>query len=115
MGKLENIIKKLLEFRDERDWLQFHDPKNLAEAITIESSELLELFLWSTIESSYDLDDTKIQSIKNEVADIFIFMAYLCNHYKIDLLEAVEKKIEQNSLKYPINRAKGLSSKYNKL
>ena len=112
---LDVIVKKIIEFRDERDWSQFHCPKNLAEAINIEASELLEIFLWMTTEQSKKLGEAEIQNLKNEIADIFIFMTYLCHHFGIDLLDSVYEKIEKNSVKYPISKSKGSSKKYNEL
>jgi NTP pyrophosphatase (non-canonical NTP hydrolase) len=112
---LDAVVKKIIKFRDERDWYQFHSPKNLAEAINIEASELLEIFLWMTTEQSKKLGEAEIKSVKNEVADIFIFLTYLCHHFGIDLLDSVNEKIEQNSIKYPISKSKGSSKKYNEL
>ena len=109
---LDAVVKKIIEFRDERDWSQFHSPKNLAEAINIEASELLEIFLWMTTEQSKELGKAEIQKVKNEIADIFIFSTYLCHHFGIDLLDSVTEKIEQNSIKYPISKSKGSSKKY---
>jgi NTP pyrophosphatase (non-canonical NTP hydrolase) len=93
MNDLKAIQKKILDFRNERDWAQFHDPKNLAEAVSIEAGELLENFLWKTIDLSKNLSEEQINNIKHEVADIFIFLTYLCHEFKIDLLKEVEKKM----------------------
>jgi len=110
--KLSVISKKVIQFRDARDWEQFHDPKNLAEAISIESAELLEKFLWTTTDKAYDMDNQKLEDIKEEIADIVIFLIYLCNGLNIDLTQAVESKIEINEKKYPVEKAKGSSKKY---
>ena len=112
---LDAIVKKIIKFRDERDWVQFHSPKNLAEAITIEASELLEIFLWKSTEESRTLDKVDIQHVKNESADIFIFLAYLCHHYGFDLIDAVNEKIQKNSINYPVSKSKGSSKKYDQL
>ena len=114
-ANLDSVIKSIIKFRDERDWIQYHDPKNLAEAISIEAAELQELFLWLTTEQAKDLTDDKVQRVKEEIADIFIFMTYLCNHFEIDLLEAVESKVQENYVKYPIEKAKGSSKKYTEI
>jgi NTP pyrophosphatase (non-canonical NTP hydrolase) len=106
MNDLKAIQKKILDFRNERDWAQFHDPKNLAEAVSIEAGELLENFLWKTIDLSKNLSEEQINNIKHEVADIFIFLTYLCHEFKIDLLKEVEKKIAVNEAKYPVHKAK---------
>ncbi|MHB8843312.1 MAG: nucleotide pyrophosphohydrolase [Nitrospirota bacterium] len=115
MTDLETIQKKILSFRNERDWAQFHDPKNLAEALTIEAGELLENFLWKTTEQSRNLSPEELKNVKEELADIFIFLTYLSEEYKIDLLSEVEKKIALNAAKYPIDKARGSSKKYTDL
>lgn len=110
--RLATIFRKALQFRDARDWKQFHDPKNLAEAICIESAELLEKFLWATTDKAYDMDNQKLEGIKEEIADIMIFLTYLCSGLNIDLVQAVESKIQVNAEKYPIEDAKSSSKKY---
>ena len=115
MSDLESIQKKILSFRNERDWAQFHDPKNLAEALSIEAGELLENFLWKTTEQSRNLTAEELRNVKEELADIFIFLTYLSEEYKINLLSEVEKKIAANETKYPVGKAKGLSRKYTHL
>jgi NTP pyrophosphatase (non-canonical NTP hydrolase) len=112
---LNDIQKKILAFRNERDWAQFHDPKNLAEALSIEAGELLENFLWKTTEQSRKLSTEEIKNVKEEIADIFIFLTYLCEEYKIDLLSEVTRKIAMNEAKYPVEKAKGSSRKYTEL
>jgi NTP pyrophosphatase (non-canonical NTP hydrolase) len=114
--RLSNLSKKALQFRDARDWKQFHDPKNLAEAISIESGELLENFLWiKNTDKSYDLDSRKLEDVKEEIADIMIYLIYICESLKIDLPKAVENKLDLNGRKYPIEKAKGSSKKYKEL
>ncbi len=112
---LEEIVRKIKAFRDERDWAQFHDPKNLAEAISVEAGELLENFLWLSREQAHHLCDSKVGAIKEEVSDIFIFLLYLCDALKIDLYSEVEKKIVLNGKKYSIEKARGTSRKYKEL
>jgi dCTP diphosphatase len=109
---LKSIQQKILAFRNARDWAQFHDPKNLAEALSIEAGELLENFLWKTTEQSRNLTAEELKNVKEELADIFIFLTYLCEEYKIDLLKEVENKIAVNEAKYPVERAKGSAKKY---
>ena len=87
MADLESIQQKIIAFRNERDWAQFHDPKNLAEALSIEAGELLENFLWKTTEQSRNLSPEELKNVKEELADIFIFLTYLSEEYKIDLAE----------------------------
>src|SRR5574337_553164 len=112
MADLESIQKKILSFRNERDWAQFHDPKNLAEALSIEAGELLENFLWKTTEQSRNLTAEELKNVKEELADIFIFLTYLSEEYRIDLLAEVENKIAHNAAKYPVEKAKGSAKKY---
>lgn len=116
MGEeLDTLMKKIIEFRNERDWKKFHDPKNLASAIGIEASELQEIFLWKTNSESKVLTTKELQSVHDEVADIFIFLMYFCHEFGIDLFEAVERKIEVNGQKYPVEKARGVSRKYGDL
>ena len=109
MKESEEIIQALLKFRNERDWEQFHNPKDLALAISIESSELLELFLWKKAE------DANTDKVKEELADIFTFAFLLAEKYGFDVKEIVLNKIITNREKYPIDKAKGTSKKYNEL
>ena len=111
----ERIQQQIIEFRDEREWGQFHDPKNLAEAIAIESGELLEQFLWRSTEESRFLPDEKLKVVKEEIADIFIFLVYLCRGLDVDLPYEVGAKLEKNRQKYPVEQSKGSSKKYTEL
>jgi len=115
MRVFERIQKVILDFRDKRSWKQFHDPKNLAEAIAIEAGELMESFLWRTARASKKPSYKQLQNIKEEVADIFIFLIYLCNTLHIDLLREVENKLHINEKKYPVEKAKGTRKKYKDL
>lgn len=109
MGDLDKIKELLIKFRDERDWEQFHNPKDLALALSIESSELLEVFLWKKAE------EANIEKVKEELADIFAYALLLSHHYNIDIKQILEDKIAQNALKYPVDKAKGKSDKYSEL
>jgi NTP pyrophosphatase (non-canonical NTP hydrolase) len=113
--KLDAISKNVFQFRDARDWKQFHDPKDLAEAISIEAGELLEKFLWMKPEQSYKPGSKKTAEIKDEIADIIIFTLYLCDELKIDLSQAIENKLISNGEKYPVEKSKGTSLKYKEL
>ena len=112
MEEYKNIVDQLIKFRDDRDWKQFHDSKNLATAISIEAAELNELFLWKTIKESEEVD---IEKIKEELADILSFAFLLAEKHKLNPFEIVEEKIKINSIKYPISKAKGTAKKYNEL
>jgi NTP pyrophosphatase (non-canonical NTP hydrolase) len=112
MDNLKTLINTILSFRDERDWQQFHDSKNLALAISIEAAELNELFLWKNGEESELVDKSKI---KEELADIFAFTILLAEKHGLDLIQITKEKFEQNALKYPVDKAKGTSKKYDQL
>jgi NTP pyrophosphatase (non-canonical NTP hydrolase) len=109
MKEIEEVIAALVRFRDERDWKQFHNSKDLALAINIESAELLEAFLWKQSEAA---DRNKI---KEELADVFAFCFLLAEKEGLDVRQIVLEKIEQNRQKYPIDKAKGTAKKYNEL
>src|SRR5450432_1001833 len=100
MSDIKDIIAKLIQFRDERDWTQFHNAKDLAIALNIESAELLELFLWK---SSEEGDQEKI---KEELADIFSFAFLLAEKYGFDIKQIIMEKIETNNNKYPVEKSK---------
>jgi NTP pyrophosphatase (non-canonical NTP hydrolase) len=112
VDKLRELTSMVLSFRDERDWKQFHDSKNLAVAISIEAAELNELFLWKNGEESELVDKRKI---KEELADIFAFTILLAEKHGLDLIQITKEKFEQNALKYPIDKSKGTSKKYDQL
>ena len=107
---LQELKSLLDEFKKERDWGQFHDPKNLAEAISIEAAELLENFLWKDIECSGE----KTENIEDELADVIIHCINFANAADIDITSVVKRKIEKNAEKYPVDKAKGKHTKYNK-
>ena len=112
---LKAATEKIIQFRDERDWAQYHDPKNLAQALSIEAAELQEIFLWKTTEQSKNLSQSEKNCVKEELADIFIYLTYFCREFKFDLLNEVSEKIKKNGVKYPVEKSKGLSKKYNAL
>lgn len=109
MKESDDITNALLQFRNERDWEKFHNPKDLALAINIEAGELLELFLWK------DPKDANIEKVKEELADVFAFAFLLAEKYNLDVKEIVLEKIKKNAEKYPIEKAKGTATKYNEL
>ncbi|MBT8378426.1 MAG: nucleotide pyrophosphohydrolase [Ignavibacteria bacterium] len=110
---LQELKLKVIEFRDERNWKQFHTLKNLLIALNIECAELQELFLWEgdTIDTS-KIDHSKREKINEEMGDIIIYLLYLSDYFGIDLLEAASKKIEINRKKYPIDKSFNTSKKY---
>ena len=109
MSDIETIIRELVKFRNDRDWDQFHNPKDLAIAISVESGELLEVFLWKKAE------EIKIERVKEELADVLAFAFLLANKYKFDIKEIILEKIKKNEEKYPIDKSKGTAKKYNEL
>ena len=112
MSDIEHLIQALVQFRDERDWAQFHDSKNLAAAIGIEAAELNELFLWKTNKESEEVDRERI---KEELADVIAYALMLAHKHGIDVKEAVLEKIAKNATKYPVEKAKGTAKKYTDL
>jgi NTP pyrophosphatase (non-canonical NTP hydrolase) len=106
MTDIEAITKKLTDFRNERDWQQFHNPKDLAAALSIEASELQECFLWK------DAEEGNIERIKEELADVFAYAFLMAGHYGFNVREIVEAKIVKNGEKYPVEKAKGTALKY---
>jgi len=113
----EKIIEKIKKFRDYRDWKQFHNPKDMAEAIVIEAAELLELFLWKSKKESEEFMKNKKnrEEFADELADIAWFVLELADTYGIDIEKAIEKKLAKNAKKYPVEKSKGKAIKYTKL
>jgi len=109
MNDIKQITEELIKFRNERDWEQFHNPKDLALAINIESSELLEEFLWKKAE------EARIEKVQEELADVFAYAFLLADKYDFDVKQIVLDKIKRNGEKYPIDKAKGTAKKYNEL
>ena len=113
--EIQALLLKLRKFAEERDWDQFHSPKNLASALSVEAAELLEHFQWLTEEQSRGLSDEKKAAISEELADVFLYLLNLSDKLGIDLIVAAKRKIELNAAKYPVDRAKGSMKKYTEL
>jgi NTP pyrophosphatase (non-canonical NTP hydrolase) len=109
MNDIDIVTDALIKFRDERDWAQFHNPKDLALALSIEASELLEAFLWKPPV------DAEIGKIKEELADVFAYAFMLAHHYHLDVREIVLAKIEKNAIKYPVSISRGTLNKRSEL
>lgn len=107
MNKYDELYKRIEKFNKDRDWDQFHTPSNIAKSICIEAAELLECFQWN---DNYDLEQ-----VKEELADVFNYCIQMSQVLDVDLIDIENSKIDKNELKYPINKAKGSSKKYNKL
>lgn len=115
MSELKSIINKIKQFRDERDWMQFHDPKNMAVSIIIEASELLEHFQWKTKEEVDKYIAENKGEVMEEIADIALYLFELADNLGIDLLDAMNRKLLKNDRKYPAEKARGKHTKYNRL
>ena len=111
---LDKYKAKIKEFANDRDWDQFHDPKNLSMALSAEIGELLDIFQWLTSEQSKNLSDQDLKLAKEELGDIMIYLIRLSDKLGIDLEEAVQEKLESNADKYPVELSKGNATKYNK-
>jgi NTP pyrophosphatase (non-canonical NTP hydrolase) len=116
-NSFQQVLKKIKKFRDERDWMQFHDPKNMATAVSIEASELLEHFLWKTPEEveQYLKNKKNKEEVSDEIADIMTYLIELADNLEIDIETAIENKMKKNAQKYPVEKAHGKADKYNKL
>lgn len=109
MDELQRLTEKVIQFRDERDWAQFHNSKDLALALSIEASELLELFLWKKSE------DVNVDRLKEELADVFTYGLLLAQKHQLDVAKIIEDKLAINGVKYPVSKSKGKSDKYTEL
>ena len=112
---MQDLIKKLRIFAKERDWEQFHSPKNLSMALAVEVAELLEHFQWLTEKQSHDLDQKTLEKVKEEIGDTQIYLARLADQLGIDPITEANNKLVKNALKYPIEKAKGSAKKYTEL
>jgi NTP pyrophosphatase (non-canonical NTP hydrolase) len=111
-NEFDKLLELLEQFRDERDWAQFHDSKNLALALSIEVAELNELFLWKKDHESETVDREKL---KEELADVFAYAILLAGKHDLNIAEIVREKIDKNRVKYPADKAKGKATKYDEL
>lgn len=105
---MKETLERIKKFRDDRDWQQFHTPSNLAKAISIESGELLEEFLW-------DNDNFDLQNVKEELADVMIYCIHMANALDVNIEDIINMKMDKNELKYPVEKAKGKNTKYTEL
>jgi NTP pyrophosphatase (non-canonical NTP hydrolase) len=113
--RIKELSKAVARFAKERDWDQFHTPKNLAEGVTIEAAEILEIFQWLTAEQSRRIPKDRVAHLSDELADVFIYLLKLADFYEIDLVSAAHKKLVKNAKKYPVAKSKGSAKKYNQL
>lgn len=109
MNEFNELTEILIKFRNDRDWEQFHNPKDLAIALSVEAGELLELFLWK------DADHADVNKIREELADVLAYSLLLADKYKLDIGEIVKEKVKKNEVKYPVEKARGSAKKYTEL
>jgi NTP pyrophosphatase (non-canonical NTP hydrolase) len=105
---MKDIIEKLIKFRDDRNWKQFHTPENLAKSIVLEAAELLENYQWQS-------KDVDLDNIKDEIADVVLYALLFVESYGFNLEDILNHKIEKNAKKYPVSKSYGKSDKYNKI
>lgn len=107
MNDLKVLLERIDKFNKDRDWDKFHSLENLSKAISIESSELLECFLWN--------DNANLNDVYEELADVMCYALQMCIKLKVDPIDIINKKIDKNEIKYPVSKSYGVSTKYNKL
>lgn len=112
VNKFVDLQARIKQFCSDRDWSQFHDPKNLAISLQLEAAEVLELFQWT---KNNEIKDTRAEQLPDELADVLYWTMMLANHYDVDLLNALEEKMKKNEEKYPVEKAFGSSDKYSEL
>jgi len=109
------LLQELLKFRNDRDWQQFHTPRNVSAALVVEAAELLECFQWARDSDLGDLVVREREAIEDEIADLTILLSYLCADLGVDIDSAVRRKLGKNEAKYPVHLARGTAAKYDKL
>jgi dCTP diphosphatase len=112
---IESLKAQMRLFGDEREWGQFHSPKNLSMALAAEGAELMEFFIWVDSVSSIDEFEKNREEVENEIADIASYLFSFCSRYNIDLTQAFKRKMEINALRYPVEKSKGRATKYTNL
>ena len=115
MDSITKITEKIRTFRDDRDWMQFHNPKEIAAAIAIESAELQEIFLWKGYPESETAAREKQEAVADEIADIAVYLFELADNLGLQLGEVILEKMQKNAAKYPIDKSRGSNLKYNEL
>ena len=109
---LQDLRRRLQAFVDERDWQQFHSPKNLAMAMIVEAGELVEHFQWMTEQQSRELSPDQMEQVAHEIADTFVYLLRIADVLGIDIIDAANRKLEINARKYPADKARGSNAKY---
>lgn len=115
MKNIDELTKRIIVFRDARNWKQFHNPKDLALSLVLEATEVMEHFQWKNKKEIKKYIETNKSDIGEELADVMYWVLLISHDLKIDVLDALEKKIRKNEEKYPVEKSKGKHTKYNKL
>ncbi|MDP3093577.1 MAG: nucleotide pyrophosphohydrolase [bacterium] len=115
MSDIKKLTEKIIKFRNERDWKQFHNPKDVALSLVLEAGEVVEHFQWKNKEEIDKYIGTNKADIGEELADVLYWVLLMSHDLKIDILDALDKKIKKNEEKYPLKKAKGKYTKYNRL
>ena len=115
MANTDKLLKKILAFHNARNWKQFHNPKDLAISMSLEASEVLEHFQWKSKEEVEEYIKIHKEEISYELVDVLVYLLTMVDVLDIDIEKAFEKKMKKNAIKYPIKKAKGRHTKYNKL
>jgi NTP pyrophosphatase (non-canonical NTP hydrolase) len=115
MSDIKRITERIKQFRDERNWLQFHNHKDLALSLIIEAAELLEHFQWKTLQEANEHGLKNRKEISEEIADVAMYLFELADNLNIDLSKAIEEKLDKNALKYPVEKSKNSAKKYTEL
>ena len=115
IGQIRELTEKIKRFRDERNWLQFHNHKDMALSLMLEAAEVLEHFQWKSVEECKKHAEENREAIADELADVAMYLFELADNLDIDLSEAIKSKLTKNTMKYPVERAKGKHTKYTSL
>ena len=113
MKNLNDLLERLRKFKKDRDWEKYHNPKDVAISVVIEASELLEIFQWIEPSELPGVVEERMDRIKDEIADVFLYLLSLCDALNLDILKISFEKLEKNEKKYPVERFKGTRRKYN--
>ncbi len=111
---MDDLLQQIRKFVRDRDWEQFHSPKNLSMALSIETAEIMEHFQWKTTEESRRLDTETLNEVKDEIGDVLVYLLRMCDELGIDPLQAAKDKMLKNAEKYPVEKARGNAKKYTK-
>jgi len=115
MSNIKDLTKRIIDFRDARDWKQFHNPKDLSLSLVLEATEVMEHFQWKSKEEMEEHLKTHKEDVADELADTLYWILLMGNDFNIDVLKALDKKLKKTEEKYPVEKAKGKHTKYNKL